>query len=276
MKKYIEVTKLENDKYKRYYYEVNDFNPETIKQLPFYTEEFAAFALWEGSKRTFTDQTSDIFPGDCKQVVFNGAKITCKAFYDMFNSNLKYKSIIDTIRIEAFNLYSRDNIDYEKIKDFSYDEKVGHMLSTGKMDERYFVLFQNPDVFSMLKIENNITLEEFDETKKSDKTNVLLESLNSFNHKEYFEKNKSKIELLYDFIIFLFKNRGRFNNNETLFSTFLFDVRILGLSDLEELKLFFNTMKYIYTSDVSFIEEYESFLIAYWKEYFQDEDFKLD
>ena len=94
MAKYVEFD-FENKK--PVYYEVNDFDINTIRALKSYKDSWICMKFVDGEKRMSTvheGEILDIFPADTLKIVYWGKKISYEKVKRIVGNDLKYKDLL--------------------------------------------------------------------------------------------------------------------------------------------------------------------------------------
>ena len=244
MSKYVYVVEKEYEHGK--YYKVSDFSLETIRKLPFYNKKYIWFKLLEGRGQTlretletnpdFTEEDCDYYEGfepddiysvydsvDHGTVVY-GKKLTMAEVHQLLLNNPRYKTMLETDQIEAFNTYMAQDLgDPDFLDEAGTAEKY--------YDEHYYI-FSPPDNFFRCKNGKTFSIEEFD-------SNIILNYIyelsalltNSVIGYNYYKKYQNLFEVFDKYFKMLFSVRDYFKTLQDLFSTIRFDFTIYGLDN---------------------------------------------
>ena len=236
MTKFVQVIKSEESYEDCEWYEVSDFNLETIKALPFYYENyfknnFYCFIMWEGTRKVSSHNPNNfvIDPYTYKKTVYYAEKLTCKEVYDMVIKDPKHTKITYSITramasfVQAYGLQPRDsngNLDYTKTRETLYA-----CLSNPDFNELFYIaLFPNGNFQLFTNSDTRILIEDFDSEKKPyfNKLSIIKDT-NFYIEFIKDTKNQLLLDKLNKYIDFLAETLKNYNNDiEELLNDFPF------------------------------------------------------
>jgi len=243
MAKYVQVYTLKPEeksgieKYEREWYEVPDFELETIRALPFYNKDYKSFIMREGTKRILSSKDPnnfDIFPCTYSKTVVCEEKLSCKEVYDWLKGNPKYDSILHSINRAIANYAIENNlpkddegyIDYNKKKE--RDSIDYECLSNPDFNKLFYVSVSPNNGFTLRSTEKEndiILIGDFDpqiqvEFDKST-SKIMTSFYNDFINEDV--NNRWLLTILEKYIKFLMDAKSNYRSNEDLFNDFTFE-----------------------------------------------------
>ena len=249
MAKYVEFNIPNRDSV---YIEVNDFNLETIKNLPQYNEKWFSIICWEGEPRYYEEELLDIYPGKAVKKIYYGKKISYEEVKQIIGNDLKYRDLLSNMVTFCRNFYGdycrSNNMAIEDV--YAYREGLEDFMLD--FDKTHYCLFTLPNRFSAEAFfsENTISVEEFDPTIKLDYDKQLNAiRINSEVGKEYIERYKFYLEMFNNFFNVLIDSSSHFfpENYNELFSLLQFNFTFIdGINSIEDINFFLEVFAYTY------------------------------
>ncbi len=282
MAKYVEFD-FENKK--PVYYEVNDFDINTIRALKSYKDSWICMKFVDGEKRMSTvheGEILDIFPADTLKIVYWGKKISYEKVKRIVGNDLKYKDLLGRMNMACRNALFAQNIEF--VDEADYSKRLDEYRED--FDDNHYCLFRTPNNFisSIFDYPNAITIEEFDKSIKLDYDEYLdsIES-NAMYGEEYIKGHEFLLKVFKNYFNMLCETLNSpdvYPNSdsvcEIVFSTCPFNFHNFeDLSTIEDINFFLDICDYTYNLSCDLFKKYRSFINEYYKQLEQGEEPKI-
>lgn len=277
MAKYVEFD-FENKK--PVYYEVKDFDINTIRALDSYKANWFCMKFLDGEKRmssVYEGEILDIYPAETLKIVYWGKKTSYAEVKRKVASDLKYKDLLFNMDVACRNSFSSQNIEF--VDEADYSERLD--VYREDYDKNHYCLFRKPNFFAAFLFDNDkaVTVEEFDEKIKLDYDKDLnnVES-NASLGEDYIKSHKFILELFRNYFEMLCDSCRSYPDNiyKIVFSTCPFNFHNFeDLSTIEDINFFLDICDYTYNLSCDLFKRYRSFVNEYYKQLEQGEEPKI-